>query len=399
MRAYILTPYLWRAFCALWLLSAASVISPAHAEWYESSASAPIVAGNTERARAHAIENALRQSLDFAGGRLSSVEHVVNGVLQGSHFEWASDGVIEQAHLVRERRVNDHIEVTVRAHIRQAHAQCAAADFRKGVAVVPFEFAQAEQVRDGELWQLDRAASARFAQLLGRHSQSTFLEHLIERKVGFSDFRRANNEQQMAGFARRVGSETDAQYVIAGVFDDLSTQQRGRNLTFWTQPKQDRHLGLTIYLLDTASGELVTRAHVRDQIPWTFDYHEQVDPHSQRFWQSAYGDALERAMRDMVFGLDDKLECVEPRGQVIRVSGRDVNVNLGANHGLQAGHSLHIYHRGNFVDNQGIYREQWVLSPYQLEVTQVQQSSAQARVVNDQPGGNIQVNDRVVVRP
>lgn len=380
------------------MISAASLFTPAKADWYESTASAPVIGGNADRARARAVESALRQSLDFAGGRINSVEHVVDGVLKGSYFEWSTDGVIEQAHLVRERRRGEQIEVTVRAHIRQTEAQCAAANFRKGVTVVPFELARSEHARAGNIWDIEQAAAQRFGELLGQHSHTLFLEHRIERKIGLAGLRGANNEQQMAGFARRVGKETDAQYVMAGIFEDISTEQRGRNLTFWTPAAENRNLSLTLMLFDSASGELLTRAAVRDQVPWTFDYNESVDTHSQQFWRSAYGDAIERAMTDLVRGMDEKLACEEPRGQIVRVSGRDITVNLGDKHGLQEGQSLYIYHRGNFVDDQGTYREQWVLSPYQLELVQVNQSSALARVSNEQPGGNIQVNDRVVVR-
>ena len=385
--------------CVLFFLSATLLCSaPAFANWYEATGSAPILGGNTDRARARAVENALRQSLDFAGGRITSVEHVVDGVLKGSHFEWSSEGAIEQAQLVRERRRGERMEVTVRTYIRQHLEQCAAANFRKGVALVPFEISQPEQARLGQIWELERAASNRFAELLGQHSQALFLEHQVARKIGLTQLRGTKNEQQMAGFARRVGHETDAQYVIAGVFEDISSEQRGRNLTFWSPAHQNRNLSFTLYLFDSASGELLTRAAVRDQAPWSFSYHDEVDTHGQQFWRSAYGLTLERAMRDLVYGMDEKLACEEPRGHVVQVAGDTITVNLGTKHGVSAGQTLHIYHRGNFTDAQGVYREQWVLSPYQLEVQQVERSSATARVIGEQPGGNIQRNDRVVVR-
>lgn len=385
-------------YAGLLALAALSAFAPAYADWYESTGSAPILGQNEAKARARAVEDALRQSLDFAGGRVTSVERVVDGVLTGSHFEWTAEGDIEQAHLVSERRSGDRMQVTVRANIRQTNGRCAAADFRKGVTVVPFELASLEQARHGELWELERAASQRFAELLGRHSQSLFLEHRLERKVGLLNMRNSKNEQEMASFARSVGKQTDAQYVVGAIFDDISTAQAGPNMTFWSPPDYNRNLALTLLLFDGSSGEMLSRASIRDQAPWDFDYPQPVDASSQTFWQSLYGDTLERAMRDLVRGMDDQLGCEEPRGQVIRVSDNTVTVNLGAKHGLEQGQRLHIYHRGNFVDDQGIYREHWVLSPYQLDVTQVQQSSAQGRVSDDQVGSNIQVNDRVTVR-
>lgn len=388
---------LLRLICAA-LLSTSLWAGSVHSDWYESTGSASVRNQTVEQARARAIENALRQSLDFSGGRISSVEHVVDGVLAGSFFEWSTEGAIEHAELVRERRNGDRIEVTVRANIRQVQGQCPAANFRKGVTVVPFEFAQPEQARLGEIWELERSASAQFSQLLGQYSQTLFLEHRIDRKVGLADMRAANNDQAMISFARRVGKETDAQYVVAGVFDDISASQAGRNYTFWTPANQNRALALTLYLFDGASGELLTRAQARDAAPWGFKYNESVDAHSQYFWQSAYGNVLNHALQDMVTGFEDKLACEEPRGQVVQVAGNEITVNLGENHGVSAGQTLHIYHRGNFVDDQNIYREQWILSSYQLEIIQTERSSALAHVVDNQGGTNIQVNDRVVVR-
>lgn len=372
---------------------------PAYAQWYESTGQASVVNQGIEQARAQAIESALRQSLDFAGGRVSSVEHVVDGVLTGHFIEWSTDGAIENAQLVRERRRGDNLEVTVRTHIRQIYDQCPAANFRKGVAVVPFEFARPEQARHGELWQLERSASEQFSRLLGQSSNSFFLAHTLERKIGLADLRGADNNQAMAGFARRVNKETDAQYIIGAVFDDISTEDvPGVNYTFWRPAKQQRNLALTLYAFDGSSGELLTRARVSGQSSWQFAYNEIVDPYSQQFWRSTYGTLLNQRLTDLVNGLDDTLGCEEPHGQVVAVNGPAITVNLGDNHGVRSGQRLYVYHRGNFSDAQGIYREQWVLSPYQLEISRVERSSSTAHAADNAMGTNIQVNDRVVIR-
>lgn len=372
---------------------------PLYAQWYESTGRASIVNQDIDQARAQAIESALRQSLDFAGGRVASVERVVDGVLTGHYMEWSTDGAIEHAQLVNERRQGNTVEVTVRTQIRQIYDQCPAANFRKGVAVVPFELAQPEQARHGDLWQLERSSAEQFSRLLGHGSNSFFLAHTLERKIGLVNLRTAANSQSMAGFARRVGKDTDAQYVIGAVFDDISTEDEpGVNYTFWRPAKQQRNLALTLYAFDSSSGELLTRARVEGRSPWGFDYNEAVDPHSQQFWRSTYGTLLNQRLADLVQGLDDQLGCEEPRGQVVAVNGSQIIINLGENHGVSSGQRLYLYHRGNFTDAQGIYREQWVLSPYQLEISQVERSSSTSQVADNAVGTNIQVNDRVVVR-
>jgi hypothetical protein len=387
-----------RHLLPVWLLLL-TVSVGAQAEWYESKGWAPIINNDTETARARAAAMALRQSLDFAGGTVESVEEVVDGVLTGQQMQWRTQGAVEHAELVRERTNGQRLELTIRAFIRQQSDQCSAASMRKSVAVVPFELAHADQARAGQLWDLGEASSGRFADAISKRSRVLTLSHLLQRKVGFTRLIGADNDQETARLARHIGLENDAQYVIAGVFDDISTQDRSAvNLTFWTPPKQDRNLALTLYLFDTSSGELVTRAGVRETLPWNFNFGETVDAHSQNFWDSDYGQVLGQRLQDMTHGLGDQLRCEPVRARVVAVNGEDIQINLGDRHGLTTEHELQLYHRGNFTDAQGIYREQWVLSPYSLQVVQVARSSARTRVTGDESGTNIQVNDRVVVR-
>lgn len=387
-----------RYLLPVWLLLL-TVSLNAQAEWYESKGWAPIINNDTDAARARAAEMALRQSLDFAGGSVESVEEVVDGVLTGQQMQWRTQGAVEHAELVRERTSGQRLELTLRAFIRKQSNECSAASMRKSIAVVPFELAQSDQARAGHLWELGDAASDRFADLISQRSGVLTLAHNLQRKVGFTRMLAADDDQEVASFARHVGLENDAQYVVAGVFDDISTQDRSSlNLTFWSQPKQDRNLALTLYLFDASSGELITRAGTRDTLAWNFAYGETVDAHQQTFWNSDYGQVLNQRLQDMTHGFDDKLRCEPVRAKVTAVQGEDIHINLGDAQGLSTEHELQLYHRGNFTDAQGIYREQWVLSPYSLDVVQVERSSARARVSGDETGTNIQVNDRVVVR-
>lgn len=391
-----------RTFFPVWLsavLLSALFSLPVSAEWYESKGWAPIINNNVDQARARAVESALRQSLDFAGGSVHSVEEVVDGVLTGQRMQWQTQGAIEHAELVRERVNGQRIEVTLRANIRQNQDQCAAANFRKGLVVVPFELKQSEQARYGDVWELGNASSQRFSRLIGQHSRQFTLEHSGGRKIGFADMLQQNTPQQLGQFARRVALENDSQYVIAGVFDDISTEPRSNtNWTFWSQPKENRNLGLTLYLFDGASGELITRAGIQEHQHWDFDYNEKVDVHSQRFWRSEYGVVLAQRLQDIVHGFDDKLRCQPLKGRVVDVSNENIHINLGSRNGIESGQELSLYHRGNFFDSQGNYREQWVVSPYQLEVTTVELRSAITRVKGEETGTNIQQHDRVVIR-
>ena len=108
------------------------------ADWYETRGWAPIINGNVEAARERAIENALRESLDLAGGTVHRVEGVVNGVLTGQRLQWRSQGAIEHASLVRERSNGQRHEVTVRALIRSNINACETHGVKRSVLITPF---------------------------------------------------------------------------------------------------------------------------------------------------------------------------------------------------------------------------------------------------------------------
>lgn len=388
--------YLFQAclFAALFSLSVSPTFS---ADWYETQGWAPIINGDIEGARAKAIENALRQSLDLAGGQIESVEEVVDGVITGQSIQWRSRGSIEQVELLRERTNGQRHEVTIRTLVQPQQASCAGAQFQQAVVITPFEAMNPEHLRHGAIDDISVAAAFRFSRLMGRHSQKFNIEHLLESFQGVASRLRSNDSTDFSTWARRIGFEHNSQYVITGVFHDLNAEPvSGTNLAFWRHPNYERNYELSIYLVEASSGAVITTASVSGSAAWGFDYNEAVNVQSESFWQSTFGEQLESKMRDVVYGFDQKLQCEPLRGRVVRAQGDEVMINLGSEHALAEGLKARVLHRGGFFDSQGHYREQWVVNPNEFEVSKIHSTSSTLRAEDSSHVLGVQVRDLVI---
>lgn len=388
---------MWRI---AFVLMAAALTSVAHAaDWYETRGWAPIINGNVDAARERAIENALRQGLDLAGGSVQSVEEVVDGVITGQRMQWRSNGAIEHAELVRERTNKQRHEVTLRTLIQPNVNACESSHYKPAVVLVPFEVAFPEHLRHGDIQAIGAASSFRFSRLLGQHSQSLRVAQLMNGPQGITRFVDANQKVELAEFTRRVAREYNSQYVIAGVFHDLSaTPVNGPNILFWRHPAHNRQFELSLYLLDGYSGELLTTASVSALTTWSYPYNAQVDTNSEAFWRGDFGQQLESRMRDLVYGIDQKLQCQGLKGFVLRSDNEQIYTNLGEQNLIVPGTKAQLLHRGGFVDELGQYREQWIVNPAELVVSQVYGSSSVLRVSNGEPLVGVQPRDIIIIK-
>lgn len=387
---------MWRIWTAILLLSISTAASSA--DWYETRGWAPIINNDVETARARAMESALRQSLDLAGGSVSSVEEVVNGVITGQHIHWQSHGAIEHVELVRERINGQRIEITLRALVRPNVQSCSANHFQTGVVIAPFEVRHRDHLQHGQIHQMPGASAFRFTRLLGQHSRRLFVQHELQGSQGFVAKVSRNDTPALTEYARRVAREHDSQYVVTGIFNDLSAAPvPGVNLTFWRHPTYERNYELSLYLFDGISGELKTRASVSGKSRWDYHYTDIVNVTAEPFWRSDFGSRLEASMRDLIHGLDDMLDCEPLRGLVVRRQGEDVTINLGRRHQLEAGTEVQVLHRGGFLDELGRYREQWEVNPATFIVTEVHNSSSRLQVKDGTPIAGVQERDLVII--
>ncbi|RUO79849.1 hypothetical protein CWI84_09480 [Idiomarina tyrosinivorans] len=371
--------------------------SPASARWVEAHGSARIINGDFQAARQKAIENALQQALVLSGGNLQSMQKVVDGVLQQPQTAWRSDGDIDQVSIVREQTRGGRVEVTIRADIWLRSKQCKEASYKKSLVVVPFELNDRQQARYGQIWTIGEVSAERFAREMGSTHDSLYVSHTLQQPAGMQQALRQINLEQLGEIARELGRANDSQFVLMGFFDDLSmTQQGTTGWWFWGNTRGQRHFALTLYLLDAYSGEVITRARVEDDQPWTFERNASVDVGADYFWKEPFGMSLQQGLDDLSQGIAAKLRCEDIRGRIVRTDDNSIQINLGRVHGVKPGDTLTVVHEANFIDDQGQFRQKWNITASQVKVTQVTHQTATATLPDDDYLGNIQVNDWVI---
>ncbi|EKE82068.1 flagella assembly protein FlgT [Idiomarina xiamenensis] len=383
-----------RVVTLAFFISLAAIGLPAQARWIEAQGQAPIINGNVSDARAKAIENAIQQSLMAAGGEVSSVQQIVDGVLQNTQVQWRGQGNVDQVDIVSEEVRDNRIYITVRADIWQRDKQCQASEYRKSVTVAPFELARREQANYGDIYAIGEVAAERFARDLSSGNSHLLVKHTLQRPVGLDEALQQLSLQQLGEIARRVGEHNDSQYVITAIFDDLSVASERGWLSTWSNPQ--RHFALTFYLLDAYSGETITRARISENAEWTYARNAKVDVAADQFWREPFGAVLAQNMQDVVQGFDAKLRCQETRGRIVQVDAQTIQINIGRVNGVKTGDQLKVVQEANFIDQQGHYRQKWHVSDYTAVVQQVNDTTAVATIGNAGFLGNVQIDDWVV---
>lgn len=370
-------------------------VTPAEARVVEAQGSARIVNGDVDGARSRAIKEALQQALLMTGSSISSVQSIVDGVLSTNRTQVSANGNVERVNIIREEVRGNRVFVLLQAEIWNRDNSCQANDYNVALTVVPFELSHREHAAFGQVWDLGKVAASRLTRAISSNSDRIFVTHTLSRNAGLRNALQQLNLEQLGAMAREVGAANDSQYVVFGVFDDLSVQEIERG---WGYLDSDyrRNYALTLYLMNASSGELLTRARVNDVEEWTYPRNASVDVAANAFWQQPFGASLMTGIQDLAAGIRDQLRCKPTRGRVVWQQDNRVQFNLGEQHGVKVGDKLKIVHPSNFVDDEGIYRQKWQVSEFTVEVTQVQHNTAVAELVGAGVLTNVQVDDWVI---
>ena len=380
--------WIWLIFLLAW---------PAYAQWITASGSAPIINGDQDEARAQATQDALRQAMLQAGASVSSIQSLSNGALTRDQFQIRANSEIRQYNLLQEEVRNGRLSVSLRAYIVADRTRCAGASYAKGITLVRFRFANPEQASYGQLFDLHRELTRQIFNRLGKLSQNFVTRRWLDANLGLDPRRLEQGETGYIGQMQSLAAETDSQYLLFGVLEDISLRDADGNMLEQWLRDPIRHFTLQLYLFDGLTGELVDQPHYESEAIWDFAKQEGVDVTSQRFWSSAYGQEITAQLNRAVQDMQMKLQCTNPVARILRIDGDNYHINLGKRHGIKSGERFYIEHKANFTDGYG--RERTVRNPAmgQMEVKRVYDNNAIMMPLNRYAAGNIQINDLAIL--
>ncbi len=375
--------------CALLILCVGNV----QAIWYESTGSAPIQRGNTDLARQEAVRNAVKDALLFAGATVKSAQQVTNGLLTQDTFEVRASGVVNDIQLIDEKKQGNHLYVSIRADIFADERQCFTTQYRKSVAFLPLRIQHSSHTKVGSVYQLPQMISE---QLFHRVSTTTthidprvFLPSQIKMKEGMNN---NNLRHELA----QVSKQSESQYIISGLIKDMSMTERPEakwKSIFSADP--ERFFDLQLYIYDGYTGQQIQILDYSTQAEWPFDTRQMTDVSSRRFWQSDYGQAITEQLVKATGEIDSILKCQPAHGKIIESTGDTIRINLGHSNNIQVGDKFKISHQANFVDEDGNDHPQYVITDYEIVVTDAYSNTAVGKSPTMQLLGNVQVGDIV----
>lgn len=381
------------------LFSASLFTFNVSAQWYETQGQAYINNNDTKSARNKAIENALKKTLLVAGASVSSVQQVVNGLLTKDEVNIRATGIINAFEVVSENYQGKLATVTIRADIfpKNEEKQCYSADYKKTLLITRSYLTQREQANIGHIYQLDSQISTQLNSHLKNGSRYLHTKLNIKNKTPFSRLFQSNQQEKIKAMTMSLADTTDSQFVLYSEITDVSFDTSVNNTwQFWQEDIKNRHFNFVIYIFDGANGELTFEKSYQSTTAWTFKQRAAVDVASQQFWQSEYGQKINIMLEDIALDIDELLMCQPTQGKIVAVDNDKLRINLGKRHGVNIGDEFSLLTSANFYHDNGKTYAGFNISPYKVKVINTTRDSATLASINEEPLGNIQVNDLAV---
>lgn len=364
----------------------------AHGVWFEASGQAVVYNDNKQQAREKATQEAITQSLLFAGASVNSVQHMANGLLEDDRFEIRANGEVNKIELIDELYSDDIVTISIRADIFPQESRCHAADYKKNIVTAWYPLAHQYQATTGSLFSIGEVVPRMLQSEMNNYARHARFKYI---QPGYISMQDANHIQPLMQLAR----EHNSQFVLIGEIRDISVETRdGSYLTFWKDTTPQRHFSLQFSLFDATTGSAILTRTAGSSAEWGFDLHDAVDPQSQQFWQSDYGSNIRQVLQNVTQQLDEALGCLPAYGRILRVRNDQLSVDIGKMDGVKVGDVLNVFQMQQQFDPMGMPVYQYKIHPIEVKVSRVYQNSSVLTPMGDQPLANIQANDYVVRR-
>ncbi|WP_372763054.1 flagellar assembly protein FlgT [Pseudoalteromonas sp.] len=367
------------------------------AQWYEATGHAQVNSNDIGAAKSAAIKDAITQAMVFSGARVTSVQTLVDGVLTQDQLKISSHGEIQKIELISEQRHNEQLAVTLRLDIFAQTEQCPQSNFKKFIAVTQSQLNNREQARLGQIFDINKAVSKNIYTALLKSKMSAvpvaYYNNAINVDKYFTQQHDYSNSQ-----LEDIATRSNAQYVLLSQITNLSASDKLNNdYAFWQDESYQRSYQIELTLFDGTTYEQLWQNSYQSQAIWPFAKTDIIDVHSQRFWQSPFGQSISDINQTLSYDLQAAMACLPTQGKIMHREDDKLVINLGKAHGLTKGQLLSIAHHDYLTDAMGNRMPHKVITLNSIRVEQLYQQSAIAVSVNNAPLPGVQINDIVEV--
>lgn len=368
----------------LTLLGASALLSSSalYANWYEATGQATIERGDLHSARQAAIEDALQRATLFAGAKLESRQQIIQGILQHHQITLSSSAELKQVQLLSETHSNQQVFITLKAHILPTASSCNR-QYRNPILLSQIHLQARQDAIHGQLFQLGEHSSKQLALHLKDYSPTLLIQShphtLYPEQLDFS--------------AAEQFFEQGQQFILLASINDLSLGERASK--FWQSSIRERFFVMDIMLYDTFERRVRFQQEYRTSSHWPDKTQSTPPSHSMAFWRMPYGQKIDQLLRSVALDIQQQTQCQPLLAQIRQVRQQQIQLGLGAVHGVKPGDQLRLIQVRRDPQDPSIRR--LIDSPLQLTITEVTADGAWAGSTAQQLLNHIQPGDIVSI--
>lgn len=383
----------------IWLALIVLVFSlPAHAEWYEATGQAKVRHGDVRSAKSRATQDAVKQAMLFSGANVASIQQISEGLLVDDMLQVHANGAINRIEIVEEHQRGNTISVTIRADIFPEERTCYASEFGKKIAITQFPIQHWEQAKVGSIYKLEKEIPKKIVQLFQAGANTVYPVSWFNKKLNVNiDFEQQGQVRYQLIDA--VAEQANTQFVMFGRISDLSFGEQSNDFKFWQDDQFERFFTMDVIIANALTHEVLYQNRFHSEAEWTFDQRQSVQVNSRKFWNSDYGNGIERVLTNMRDDILSELSCQQLQSKILAVNnGNQIQINIGRGQGVYIGQEYRVSYRADVIDDSGNLLTNFVISPYRVKITQVYENSAIAESLDADFMSNVQVNDVIELK-
>jgi hypothetical protein len=309
--------------------------------------------------------------------------------VEDDRFEIRASGEVNNIELINEIYNDDYVTVSIRADIFPQFALCSASDYIKNIVTTWYNIKKRQQAAVGNLYDFGKVLAEKIQKETQNYSKYSIINRV-------EPYYLSPSVQKKKTTAFSLERKTDAQYVLFGEIVEFGVETSiTSSLSFWKGQQNKRNLELSFSMYDVNTGEKVFQNTQNISTLWNFDPHNVIDSDCRKLWNSSFGLETKKTIQLVVQSLDEAVSCLPTYGQVLKVSGENLIINIGEHNGFKQGDKLTLFQMNQFYDAQNFLYRQYQLHPEEVMVRQVFSETAVVASVTGAHLANIQPNDFV----
>ena len=346
----------------------------AQANWLEIH-SESIIINDKNQARQHALTQALAQAINFAQADTSNIKKLQPFLAQEKTRYQFNHNEIKEILIIEEKQTPTKYEIKTRIQIIPKANSCQKLDYKKNILLNEFTILEPQQASVGKIHKIGKDFTRVLRNNINQQGKSIRIHHL-----GRFPFQSTQNQEWQL-----LAEDWDAQYILTGQIIDLTTSYKNT--------EKYRQFALEAVLINGTTGNITSDFSYRVSAPWFFSKNQLTPTNSATFWQSKYGQVISQVGQQILWDIESTMSCQISRPKIVKIQGDRIYINAGYQQGVRNGDQLRLWHKSQFIDSLGIYRNAQTQSFATIEVKTVSSRSAELTLIESEFLPSLQIGD------